>query len=217
MIDAAIKTIFVLLYVTVAFIMTRRDIISLISTYATQSFLLACLAGLLYMQERHATLLWLAALILIIKMVLIPSTIRSIQKKMKRDMEFAYVSPTGSLMLSIVIILLSYGALSHLLRELGLGQLFALGAITGVSFTMMGLVVIFSRKLVLTKIIGYLAMEDGVMIFSMFVAELPLIIEALILVDLFMLIILSTILALGMETTIEEVHKRLQVLVGEEK
>jgi hypothetical protein len=52
-------------------------------------------------------------------------------------------------------------------------------------------------------------MENGVVLFSLFLTELPLLIEVLIAVDLIMITLLSTILAFGIDSTIEEFHNRL--------
>jgi hydrogenase-4 component E len=73
----------------------------------------------------------------------------------------------------------------------------------------MGMIVIFTRKQTLTNIIGYLTMENGVVLFSLFLTELPLLIEVLIIVDLIMLTLIVTILAFGIDSTIEEFHARL--------
>ena len=71
------------------------------------------------------------------------------------------------------------------------------------------MIVIFTRKQTLTDIVGYLTMENGVVLFSLFLTELPLIIEILIIIDLIMLTLIATVLAFGIDSTIEEFHARL--------
>ena len=61
----------------------------------------------------------------------------------------------------------------------------------------MGMLVIFSRKRIITKIVGYLTMENGVLLFGIFMAELPFIVELLIIIDLIILVILAAVLAFG--------------------
>jgi hydrogenase-4 component E len=73
----------------------------------------------------------------------------------------------------------------------------------------MGMIVIFTRKQTLTNIVGYLTMENGVVLFSLFLTELPLLIEILIIIDLIMLTLIATVLAFGIDSTIEEFHARL--------
>jgi hydrogenase-4 component E len=51
-----------------------------------------------------------------------------------------------------------------------------------------------------------------VLLFGIFVADLPFIIEILIVIDLMILVLLTTILAVGLDSTIEGYHKRLKIL-----
>jgi hydrogenase-4 component E len=166
----------------------------------------------LYIIHGNRTLLSIAALTLVSKVILIPLFINMIGEKIKisRDMKFNYLEPTASLLLSIVLILLSYVFLSGFFNELG--KLFFMGAVIGLSLTLMGMLVLFSRRKVITKVLGYLTMENGVLLFGVFVAELPFIIEILIIIDLMILVLLTTILAIGLDSTIEEYHHRLQRL-----
>ena len=55
-------------------------------------------------------------------------------------------------------------------------------------------------------------MENGVLLFGIFVADLPFVIEILIVIDLMILVLLTTILAIGLDSTKNEYHKRLQTL-----
>ncbi len=205
------KIIFVLVLLTAAVIITQRTLNSLFSTYAMQSLLVALLAGVLYWEDRSTVLLLMAILTIVTKVIVIPFVLRRIQKNMsmKRDLDFRYLSPTGSILLSTLLIFLVYEVFSHFHDQLSQSNLFFLGAVIGVSLTLMGMLVTFTRKMMVTKILGYLTMENGVLIFSLFISELPFIIEVLIILDLIMLIVLSTVLAFGIDSTVEDFHKRL--------
>ena len=74
---------------------------------------------------------------------------------------------------------------------------------------LMGMMVMLSRKRAITKVLGFLSMENGVLLFGMFVTELPFIIEFLIIIDLIILVLLTTILTVGIDSTLEDYHKRL--------
>jgi hydrogenase-4 component E len=76
------------------------------------------------------------------------------------------------------------------------------------------MLITFIRRRVVTKMIGYLTMENGVLMFGVFLTELPLIIEVLILVDLLILVLLGTMLALGMDSSIEDFQTRLHPFAG---
>ena len=129
----------------------------------------------------------------------------------KRDIEFHFLSPITSLFASVFIILFVYLSFSKLLSPLNLynSNQFFLGATVGMSIVFMGMIVIFTRKQTITNIVGYLTMENGVVLFSLFLTELPLLIEFLIVIDLIMITLIATILAFGIDSTIEEFHARL--------
>jgi hydrogenase-4 component E len=212
------QALLVLVLITGAFIVTRKDLLSLVSTYQMQSLLLAGIALTLYSAEESPMLLSLAALTLISKVLVIPYIIKKIQREINipRDVEFHYISPIASIFITIFLILIVYGAFTNILKDLALSSLFYLGAVFGISLTLMGMLITFSRKKVITKIIGYLTMENGVLLFSLFITELPFIIEVLILVDLFMIVLLATILAIGMDSSIEAFQERFHQLHMEE-
>ena len=212
--EDTIRILFVFVLITAAFILFSRNIASLLTVYTVQSLLLTLIAMFLYFIQGNQTLLAIAALTLVSKVILIPLFINLIEEKIKisRDMKFNYLEPTASLLVSVALILLVYIFLSGFFDEHVLGKLFFIGAVIGLSLTLMGMLVIFSRRKVITKVLGYLTMENGVLLFGIFVADLPFIIEILIIIDLMILVLLTTILAIGLDSTIEEYHQRLQKL-----
>ncbi len=201
----------VLVLATAAIIIVKRDIMSFVKTYALQSFLLALIAVLFFIDSGNLTPLFLAIITIVSKVLIIPTFMKQILKKLnvKRDVQFHYLSPNQSLIVSIIIILFVYAAFTPLLAPLELSSLFFIGATVGVSLLFIGMLVIFTRKQTITDIVGYLTMENGVLLFSLFVAELPLMVEILIVIDLVILTLLAAILAFGIDTSIEEFHARL--------
>jgi hydrogenase-4 component E len=212
--EDVIRILFVFVLITAAFTLSTRNIASLLTVYTVQSLLLVLIASSLYSIEGNRTLLEISALTLVSKVLLIPLFINLVGEKIKisRDLKFNYLEPTASLLVSMGLILLAYVFLSGFFNEFILGKLFFIGAVIGLSLTLMGMLVIFSRKKVITKVIGYLTMENGVLLFGIFVADLPFIIEILIVIDLMILVLLITILAIGLDSTIEEYHQRLKIL-----
>jgi hydrogenase-4 component E len=205
------KILFVLILATAALIITVRTLSSLFTIYAIQSWFIAAVAGVLYIRTGNVVLLWLAILTVVSKAFLIPYVMKRIQKTMnlKRDVEFRYLTPIGSILVATAMIFLVYRAFSNFLVQLSEDDLFFFGAVIGVSLALMGMMVIFTRKRMITKILGYLTMENGVLLFSLFIAELPFIIELLIIIDLVMVIVLATVLAFGIDSTIEDFHTKL--------
>jgi hydrogenase-4 component E len=191
----------------------KRDMHSLIKTYAYQSLLLGIMASLFFVETGSITLLFLAIIIVVSKTLVLPHVIGLVQQRLniKRDVEFHFLSPVKSLFASIIIILFIYLSFSSLLSELNIynSSLFFLGATVGLSLVFMGMIVVFTRKQTITNIVGYLTMENGVVLFSLFLTELPLLVEILIVIDLIMLTLLAAILGFGIDSTIEEFHARL--------
>ncbi len=205
------EILIVLVLATAAIIIVRRDISSLVKMYAAQSFLLAVLALLFFIESGNITPLFLAILTIVSKTIVIPTVMRHILKKLnfKRDVQFHFLTANKSLLVSILIILFVYVSFSPLLAELEVSGLFFLGATVGVSLLFIGMLVMFTRKQTITNIVGYLTMENGVLLFSLFLTELPLMVEILTIIDLIILTLLATILAFGIDASIEEFHARL--------
>ncbi len=207
------QILIVLVLATATIIIMKRDIQSIIRTYAVQSLLLALMALLFFTETGSWTLLCLAVIILVSKVLIIPHFMRHILRKLniKRDAQFHYLSPITALAASVFIILFVYLSFTPLLSELNRfnSNVFFLGSTVGISIVFMGMIVIFARKQTITNIMGYLTMENGVVLFGLFLAELPLLIEILIIFDLIMITLLATILAFGIDSTIEEFHARL--------
>ncbi|ODS42273.1 MAG: hydrogenase subunit [Candidatus Altiarchaeales archaeon IMC4] len=219
LIDGWVEALLALVLVTGAFIVSRRDLHSLVFAYTIQSLFLVFIALLLYLAHPSEVLLSIALLTLSSKVLLIPYTIKRIQKQIKisRDVEFHYISPTGSLFVTILLFLFVYYSFSGVIGGLFTADKISYtGAVFGVSLMLMGMLVTFSRKKVITKIIGYLTMENGVLLFGLFLTELPLIIEVLIIIDLIIMVLLVTILAAGMDSTMEEFHNRLHIFRRED-
>jgi hydrogenase-4 component E len=211
-IQGVIRILLVCVIITAAYIISTRNLLSLVSMYSAQSITLVCLALALYVLELAPVLLAIALVTFLSKALIIPYFIATIQEKIriKRDIEFHFLSPTSSLVLSMALMLVVYMAFTRILpvtpaRE----NLFFFGAVIGISLMLMGMMVMLSRKRAITKVLGFLTMENGVLLFGMFVTELPLIIEFLIIIDLIILVLLTTILTVGIDSTLEDYHKRL--------
>jgi hydrogenase-4 component E len=210
--DGMIKVLFVCVIVTSAYIITTRNLISLVRVYALQSLTLVAIALSLAWYENAGILLAIALLTLVFKVIVIPYFIATVQEKIriKRDIEFHFLSPASSLLISLALMIVVYITLSRIMLPTpAQGSLFFFGAVIGISLVMMGMMVMFSRKRAITKVLGYLSMENGVLLFGLFATELPFIIEFLIVIDLVILILLTTILTVGIDSTLEEYHNRL--------
>lgn len=209
-----LDVILVLVIVSGALIVIQRDLIELVNTYAAQSFLLVILAFVIFSTTKSTVLIYLALLTLVSKVILLPYFIKKTQKEIhiKRDLEFSYLNPTGSLIVTLGIVLIVLSSFSVLIPALGIDKTQFFGAMLGISLMFIGLLVVMTRKKMITKIIGYLTIENGVLLFSLFVAELPFLVEVLLIVDLMMLVLLAAILAIGIDSSLESVGDRFKSL-----
>jgi hydrogenase-4 component E len=210
-----IKILFVVILGTASLIIMQKTLSSLFSIYGLQSFMIALMALIMYIQTGSAVLLALAVLTVITKVIIIPYMLNKVRKDsgLQRDGEFRYLTPVGAILVGIAIIFVVYNAFDKV-SPLSQGNLFFMGAVIGASLALIGMLVIFSRKKVVTKTVGYLVMENGILIFSLFMAELPFIIELLIIVDLIIFILLATILAFGIESTEADFKRKLNIFSG---
>jgi hydrogenase-4 component E len=212
LVPGIIRVLFVMVIITAAYIISTRNILSLVSVYAIQSLTLVMIALALYTLEGSSVLLAIAIITFISKVLVIPYFIATIQERVRirRDIEFHFLNPTTSLLLSMALMLVIYIALSKIMEGTPAREsLFFFGAVLGISLMLMGMMVTFSRKRAISKVLGYLSMENGVLLFGMFVTELPFIIEFLIIIDLIILVLLTTILTVGIDSTLEDYHDRL--------
>jgi hydrogenase-4 component E len=210
--EVLIKILFVLILGTASLIIMQKTLFSLFSIYGAQSCMIALIALLLFIQNRSYVLLALALITIITKVIVIPYMLNRVRidSSLKRDGEFRYLTPVGAILVGVALIFGVYNSFFQVFK-LSQDNLFFLGAVIGVSLGLIGMLVIFSRKKIVTKIVGYLTMENGILLFSLFMAELPFIIELLIIVDLIIFIVLATILAFGIDSTEEDFHRRLNI------
>jgi len=210
--DIIIKILFVLILGTASLIISQKTLSSLFTSYGAQSLLIAVISFVLYTESGSVVLLALAILTIITKVIIIPYMLNRVRlnNAMKRDIQFRYLTPVTSIIGSILLVFVVYTCFSRIF-QISQDSLLFMGAVIGVSLTLIGMMVIFSRKRVVTKTVGYLMMENGILLFGVFVAELPFIIEMLIIVDLIIFIILAVILAFGIESTESEFRMRLNM------
>ncbi len=211
-IEGIIRILFVGIIITAAYIISTRNLLSVVSVYAVQSLTLVFIALALFSLEGSLILLAIAVITFVSKVLIIPYFIATIQERIriKRDIEFHFLSPTTSLLISMVLMLVIYMVLSRIMQGTqARDSLFFFGAVLGISLMLMGMMVTFSRKRVITKVLGFLSMENGVLLFGLFVTEIPFIIEFLIIIDLIILVLLTTILSVGIDSTLEDYHQRL--------
>jgi hydrogenase-4 component E len=198
-----------------ALIIMQKTLSSLFTLYGVQSLMIAAISFVLFRETGSPVLLALAVLTILSKVILIPYMLNRIrlESRLKRDGQFRYLTPVSAILVGIGLIFVVYNSFARVFA-LSPDNLFFLGAVIGVSLSLLGMLVIFSRKKIVTKVVGYLTMENGILIFSLFIAELPFIIELLILVDLIIFILMAAVLAFGIESTEEAFQRKLNTFTN---
>ena len=135
-IEGVIRILFVGIIITAAYIISARNLLSVVSVYAIQSLTLVFIALALFSLGGSLVLLAIAVITFISKVLIIPYFIATIQEKIriKRDMSFHYLSPTTSLIVSMILMLVIYIVLSKVMLETPAREsLFFFGAVLGIS------------------------------------------------------------------------------------
>ena len=210
-IDELINMFLVILIILTVTMVSRRNLISLINSYAFHSLSLSLVSFLFFLKDLDLIFLYTAVLTIISKSYLIPVLLKRTQKNMKiyTDVEYHYLQPISSIFFSLLVIISAFFIFLEIKDYLDLVFSSYLGLVMGFSLVMIGFMIIFSRIKIITKIIGYLIMENGVVLLSLFIGEMPLLIEVLILMDLLVLVAITAILGFGMDSSLEDFHKRL--------
>jgi len=125
------------------------------------------------------------------------------------DLEYNLVGPTASVFISLIIFGMLFFLFLGIKEQLRANSLNYISIILGMSMLFIGMLIIITRKKIITKIIGYLIMENGVVLLSIFIGDLPLLIEILILIDLLVLLAITSVLGFGMNSSVERFHAKL--------
>jgi hydrogenase-4 component E len=130
----------------------------------------------------------------VVKALVVPFFISSLMKKMdvRRDAE-SYIDNFLSLIAATTVIVLSF-ALAVALKEVDRTvDVLTLGV--SLSAVVMGLFIMTTRKKLITHVMGYLVLENGIFMLSLSIAaEVPTIVEAGVLLDVFMGVFLMGIM-----------------------
>lgn len=206
-----ILTIFLLL---TTFLLTRvSGLKTAVGIIVVQSFMvaLACFAvGI----EAGAMHMYIAAgLTAIIKVGLIPYALMNIVDKLQQEREdHPILNINSSSIAACIAIVLSYNLIDHALP--GAGSRDALA--TAVAMTLIGLLLIMTRRQAVMQIVGLITMENGIYLVGLSVTKgLPLIIELGVFFDVFVAVVVLGILTYRLKLSgISTDTSRLKKLKG---
>lgn len=156
-----------------------------IRTVAVQGVLLGLLALVINWDDLSLHLALWAALSIALKGFCLPWLLnRSVRHAGVQSEEHPYVGFTTSLVLGAVALAIAFGLANilHIPGDAG-SRLIAPASLTTV---FIGLLLLVTRRLAASQVLGYIVLENGIFVFGLAVAaELPVIVEMGILLDLF--------------------------------
>jgi hydrogenase-4 component E len=184
-VNAWLDAVLVLLILTSLHILGTSRINACIHSVAAQAVLLGIISLVAHGGNLGLRLLVLATVSMVIKAAVLPWLLRRAAREVGAQTESEpMVGFTTSLLLGLGLL----GAALHVARRLplpGNGNTSFLVAVA-LFTTMVGLLVIVSRRKAVTQTLGYLAMENGIYAFGLaFAVEEPLLVEMGVLLDVF--------------------------------
>ena len=175
--------LFSILMMALAMVAAKR-LTALINGFRAQSFFLFLLMFMLAYRADSAELYIVAALLFLIKVILIPRLLRRMVKRIKVGEDLGLsVNPTVSIFAAIVLAYLAY-AFTGMIT--GIPAFFV-----SISITLIGVFIMIFRMKALAQIVGLLVMENGMFLAAASVSGgMPFIVEIAIFFDVFLAVII---------------------------
>jgi len=203
-----------LILVSTFMILGSTRLYSCVRAFGIQSFLLACIAGIVAYSTGKVDIYIVALLTLAIKAIIIPYIfiyiIREI--KVKREVEL-YVNISPSLIIGGLLVVISY----YLIRSISvISELSSLSLSASMSLVSIGLFIMISRKKAIMQMLGILIMENGLFLGAISLTYgMPLLVELGIFFDVLIGVLIMGILIFRINKTFESIDTdMLKTLIG---
>ena len=155
----------------------RRRVPAYISAFTGQSVALAGVAGATGYFGTESELYWVAAFVLLLKGLVIPSLLRRLGRRFGGERELApYVNTATSLLMAGLLVLFGYAVMRPLVVTSRLPTRASMALAMGL--ILVSLFVIVTRKKALTQVVGFLMLENGIALLAILgTYGIPLIVE----------------------------------------
>jgi hydrogenase-4 component E len=195
------------LLVTTFGVVVRRSFAGWLSAYRYQSVVLAGSTAVIAYETGFWEIYVAAILTMVVKAIIIPKLLVRVTESVKDEFKIEanpFVSIRLSLLISALLVALSYG----LIRETLVSTKLDVFAITylpvSVSLFFIGLFVMVSRRMALNQVVGLLIIENGLFLFTTALTQgVSLVIEVGILADILVGVMISALLLLRMSHTFD--------------
>jgi hydrogenase-4 component E len=184
-----------------------------IITFAMSSFILACFLFILGIEKGENTLILISILTVIVRTFFIPRfMIVKLTKEHWRARESAPIMGTASgIICSILIVILFYVVYTFTLYN----YLKIRAGALPLAMILQGLFLIISKRNTFVQLIGYMIMENGVLLFgAVLFPGLPFIFEAGIILDLLGIVMISAIINRLRENYVPDMLEDIEELKG---
>lgn len=183
----------------------RRSLSAYISSFRWQSAVLSVVIILIGYFGSDPELYLVAAFTFILKAVIMPHYLERMRSRLgvTREIE-PYVNHASSLILAGLLVLLAYAVTRPLMLVSGLPTRSGIPLAMGLIFV--GFFVILSRKKALTQIVGFLVLENGIVLLAALgTYGIPLIMEIGVFLDVLMGFLVMQVLVYHIHGTFESI------------
>lgn len=188
-------------------VVVRRSFVGWLSAYRYQSVVLAGSTAVIAYETGVWEIYAAAALTLVVKAVVIPRLLVRVTASVKDEFKIEanpFVSIRLSLLISVLLVALSYGLVRGTLASAKLDVFAVTYLPISVSLFFIGLFVMVSRRMALNQVVGLLIIENGLFLFTTALTQgVSLIIEVGILADILVGVMISALLLLRMSQTFD--------------
>jgi hydrogenase-4 component E len=183
----------------------RRSLSAYISSFRWQSTILAGILAMIGYFGHDSELYFVAGFMFILKALILPFYLDRMRINLKVTRETdPYVNNASSLILAGLLVLLAYAITRPLMLVSSLPTRNGIPLAMGLIFV--GLFVILSRKKALTQIIGFLVLENGIVLLAALgTYGIPLIVELGVFLDVLMGFLVMQVLVYQIQGTFESI------------
>ncbi len=176
--------------------------------YGAATILVAAATALTGLTNSESTLIGIALLIAILKAACIPLFLSwtMAQLKITRD-KGCFVPPPLAMHGSILLMAVSFYLTNGLpLPEVGSGSGGWCGAAAGISLVFTGLVLMLTRRLAISQILGFLVIENGIFVFALTQTRgMPLFVEMGVMLDVLVGVMICGLLIFKIQKSFEHI------------
>lgn len=187
------------------FLLWRRSISAYISSFRWQSVALSVVIALIGYFGRDPELYFVAAFSFVLKALLMPYYLERMRARLEVSRETEpYINAASSLILAGLLVLFAYVVTRPMMLVSTLPTRSGIPLAMGLIFV--GFFVILSRKKALTQIVGFLVLENGIVLLAALgTYGIPLIIEMGVFLDVLMGFLVMQVLVYHIHGTFESI------------